>query len=225
MRNRILGLVVVVSGCGTSAPAVEKGAFRFEDVVHDGEEALRVQVDRREIPLEDMPVASVLAGLPMTGLADLAIDLTVPKSAGKYDYRHATGSVAAACPTGCTLGDDTSPIVLADRTNLSFGHVTFDRLDVKVAVADGHLRITTWKLVSKDLSLDLRLDVTFAPELDASTLEGCVRFVAGPGLAKRDPKTAAVLLTTGAPVGPDGVSSITIGGTVGHRRMLGQVCN
>jgi hypothetical protein len=53
-----------------------------EDAVQTTDSELRVQVNRREVSLREMPVASVLAGLPMTGLADIAIDLTIPSAGG-----------------------------------------------------------------------------------------------------------------------------------------------
>lgn len=222
----ILGLGLLICGCSSGPPAVERGAFKIEDVVQTGDDGLRVQVARREVPLRDMPVASVLAGLPMTGLADLAIDLTVPGAGGKHDYRKATGSIAFGCPTGCTIGDDVSKLVFSSFAGegLSFGHVTFDKVDVRVQIDQGHMKVTRWQVESKDLTLDVKLDIGLAAELANSTLDGCLRFKASPSLEQRDPKTAAVINVTGAPRGPDGFFSIKVGGTVGQRKLLGQAC-
>src|SRR5262245_41642007 len=72
MRNATkLGWVFgfVIAGCSTAPPRTEKGAFKVEDVVQTTDDAIRVQVNHREVPLQEMPMASLLAGLPMAGLA------------------------------------------------------------------------------------------------------------------------------------------------------------
>jgi type II secretion system protein N len=211
------------SGCGKDSPPVETGAFELADVMHTTADGLRVQVDRREVPLGEMPVASLLAGLPMNGLADIAIDLTVPGSAGKRDYSRASGSVTFGCPAGCTVGDDVTRLGIAG--GVSFGHLAFDKVDVRVELDHGHAKVTRWQLASNDLTLEVTLDIALAPALADSTLEGCVRFKPSPTLARRDPKTAAVLALTGAPMGADGVYSIKVAGRVGQRKLLGEACS
>jgi type II secretion system protein N len=225
-HSMMLGLGLLICGCSKEPPPVEKGAFHLDDVVQTTDDELRVQVNRREVPLGEMPVASVLAGLPMTGLADIAVDLTVPGAAGKHDYRKAAGSIAFRCPTGCTLGDDVSKLQPPARPSdgLSFGHLTFDKVDVRAEIDRGHVKITRWQLESRDLMLDLRLDIELAAELADSTLDGCLRFKPDPSLTQRDPRTAVLISATGAPAGPDGVYSIKIGGSLGQRQLLGLAC-
>jgi len=217
---------LLIFGCSNEPPPVEKGAFKLEDVVQTTDDELRVQVNRREVPLGEMPVASVLAGLPMTGLADIAIDLRVPGADGKHDYRKASGSIAFSCPTGCTVGDDASKIQPSPLTSdgVSFGHITFDKVDVRAEIEHGHVKITRWQLESRELMLDLALDIELAAELADSPLDGCLRFKPTPSLEQRDPRTAVLLHSTGVPPGPDGVYSIKIAGSLGQRRLLGQAC-
>lgn len=230
-----LGLLWI-TGCASGPPPVEsgspaspatKGAFKLEEVVQTTDAAIRVQVNRREVPLREMPMASLLAGLPMTGLADVAIDLTIPGAGGKHDYRRASGSIAVGCPTGCTLGDDAARLQApraGDPGGIPFGHVTFDKVDLRAEVQHGHLKVTRWQLASKDLQLDLRLDIGLAADLASSTLDGCLRFKPSPSLEQRDPETAAVIASTGAPRDADGIYSIKIEGRVGQRKLLGQAC-
>ena len=210
---------------GAVAP-VEKGAFKIEDVVQTTKDELRVKVARREVPLQAMPVASVL-GLPVTGLADIAIDLKVPSAGGKRDYRKAAGTIAFACPTGCTIGDDVAKLVTSHvpSQGIPFGHVTFDKVDVRMQIDNGHVKITRWQLESKDLTLALKLDIDLATELADSLLDGCVRFKASESLEQRDPTTAAVINTSGAVRGPDGFFSIKVDGNVGQRRFLNLTCS
>jgi type II secretion system protein N len=221
----MLGLVVLICGC-SQPPRVEKGAFKFEDVVQTSDDGLRVQVARSEVPLHEMPVASVLAGLPMTGLADIAIDLTVPGAGGKHDYQKASGTIAFRCPTGCTIGDDVAKLVTSRLSNggIPFGHLTFDNVDVRMQIDHGHVKVTRWQLESKDLTLAVKLDIDLASELADSRLDGCVRFKPSPSLEQRDPTTTEVINTTGAPRGPDGFFSIRVGGSVGQRRLMAQAC-
>jgi type II secretion system protein N len=201
-------------------------AFTVEDMVRDTDDALHVAVQRRAVPLAELPVASLLAGLPMAGLADVSIDVTVPKASGHRDYRNASGSIALGCPGGCTLGDGIAKLRLPGTTDgIPFAQIAFDKVDVRAEIKDGRVEITRWAIESKDLTLDLTLNIKLAAELDDSTLDGCMRFTASPGLAKRDPITAALLATTGAPQGPDGVHSIKIAGRIGKRKLLGQICS
>jgi len=61
-----LGLAVLICGCSNGPPPAENGGFKLEDVVRTSDDGLRMQLARREVPLHEMPVASVLGGLPMT---------------------------------------------------------------------------------------------------------------------------------------------------------------
>lgn len=224
-----LGLVFgfLIAGCSTTPPRTDKGAFKIEDAVQISDDALRVQVNHRDVPLEQMPMASLLAGLPMGGLADVAIDLTVPGEGGKHDYRRTAGTIAVGCTAGCTLGDNAARLRMPGPMypeGIPFGHVTFDKLDLRAEAQQGHLKITRWQLASKDLTMDLKLDIQLAAQLEDSKVEGCLRFKPSASLEQRDPKTAAVIATTGAPRGPDGVYSIKIEGRVGQRKLLGQAC-
>jgi type II secretion system protein N len=229
MRNATkLGLVLgcLIAGCSAAPPRAEKGAFKVADVVQTTDDAIRVQVNHREVPLQEMPMAALLAGLPMAGLADVAIDLEVPGAGGKHDYRRTAGSIAVVCPAGCTLGDDAARLQSPSPRggSLPFGHITFDKMDIRAEAQQGHLKVTRWQVASKDVTLDLELDIHFAAELADSTIDGCLRFKPSPSLEQRDPRTAAVIATTGAPRGPDGSYTIKIAGSVGQRKLLGAAC-
>jgi type II secretion system protein N len=222
-----LGLVVLICGCSNEPPLVENGGFKIEDAVQTTADALRVQLARREVPLREMPVASVLGGLPMTGLADIAIDLTVPGAGGVHDYRKASGTVAFSCRTGCTIGDDVTRLVVSSHSTdgVPFGHVGFDKVDLRAQIDHGHVTVTRWQLESKDVTLAIRLDIELAAELADSPIDGCVRFKPNPSLEQRDPRTTAVINTSGALRGPDGLFSIKVGGRVGQRKLMAEACS
>jgi type II secretion system protein N len=223
----MLGLAALICGCSKPPPPVQTGAFNIEDAVQMGDSELRMRVARREVPLQEMPVAGLLAGLPMTGLADVAIDLAVPATGDTYDYRKASGTIAVGCPTGCTLGDDVAKIVTARLANggIPFGHLTFDKVDLRVQVDNGHAKVTRWQLESKDLTLSVKLDIELAHNLDDSLIDGCVRFKPSLALERRDPRTATALSTTGARRDADGFFTIKVDGNLGQRRLLNQTCS
>ncbi len=222
MRIQVL-IVLAATGCGDHSRVDDKRAApEPAEVAPAHDQAFRVHVDRRDVPLHDLDVATWLGGLPMDGRADVAIDLTVPRRGDTRDYAKAKGSFAFACRAGCTLGDDRTRLAVAG--GLPFGHVTFDKVDVRAVVEAGHVEVTRWQLESPDMMLQATLHIDLAANLDDSAIDGCVRFKPAPGLAERDPKTAAVLATTGAPLGPDGVYSIKLEGTLGKRRLLAGAC-
>lgn len=226
-RPIILG-ILVSSACtapsSSDPPGVSTGAFRIDEIVRTTAAELRVQVHKQQVPLGEMPMADLLAGLPMTGLADVAIDVVVPIADGARAYRRASGSIAIACPDGCTLGDDAATVNPAGGMQLPFGHLTFDKLELQASIDKGRLAVTRWHAESPDLALQIALRVELATPLEDSTLHGCVRFKASPTLGDRDPRTAAVIATTGAALGADGLSSIQVAGTLGAHRLLGKVC-
>lgn len=126
----ILAIPLLVACSQRSMPEVETGAFDPADSVHETDDALRVEIHRRLVPLQQMPiVAELMSGLPMSGLADITADVTVPKTDGTPRYRQVTGSISFACPTGCTIGDDRAKLSLRTLGGVDFGHLTLDRFD------------------------------------------------------------------------------------------------
>ena len=83
-------------------------------------------------------------------------------------------------------------------------------MDLRAEAQQDHLKVMRWQVASKDLTLDLKLDIHFATEFADSTLDGCLRFKPSSSLEQRNPKSAAVIATTGASRGPDGIYSIEI---------------
>lgn len=219
--------MIVVAGCTSrsSEPPVATGAFTLSEVTTTTPDAETIAVDRREVPLRELPLASYLAGLPMTGLAAIAIDLRVPIVDGKRDHRGAVGAITFACPDGCAIGDDAARLrPRGAGDGIPFGHIRFDTLDAHATIGDGRVTLDRWRAVSKELQLEVAVTIELASPLAESGLDGCVRFKAYPALATRDPKTAAVIATTGASVGDDGVSSIAIAGSVGSPKLIGRRC-
>jgi len=100
----------LIAGCSTAPPRTDKGAFKVEDVVQTTDDAIRVQVNHREVPLQEMPMASLLAGLPMAGLADVVIDLTVPGEGGRFRIVVSGGAVESGMLEGL-LAHEMSHIV------------------------------------------------------------------------------------------------------------------
>jgi len=222
---RTLLVVSLLTACSsrTGEPPVETGAFRFEDVVETTDDATHVRVNRRDVPLENMPIAAFLGGLPMTGNANVEVDVRIPIVDGEHDTRHAIGTFAVGCPKGCSIGDGVARLHVA-TSELPFGRLTFEELDVRGEIKDGVVELTRWHARSKDATLELALKIALADDFADSALDGCVAFKADPSLAHRDPKTAAVIATTGATADATGLFHIAIGGSAGTRKLLARTC-
>jgi type II secretion system protein N len=216
---RVAVAVVVIAGCSP-----DSGAFDPDDAVRDSFDAVRVEVHRRDVPLEEMPIVTrLLRGLPMSGLADVEIDLEVPKHGGVPQYRRARGSIAVRCAT-CAVGDGTAKLKLPDMDGIPFGQLELGRFEAWGDVTDGKVDITKWEIKSPDLMLEARLHIDLADKLEDSRLDGCVRFHPTPLLLRRDPKTYALLTLTGASLDPDGLYTIKIEGTIGDRKYVAKAC-
>ena len=223
----VLALAVAITGCSqrSTPEEVESGAFDPADTIRRTDDAVRVEVHRRDVPLAEMPIiAQSLWGLPMTGMGNVAIDLAAPRVDGRVRVGQASGTIALSCPAGCTLGDGRTTLAFGGLGEVDFGVLTFDSLDIRASVQDGRAEITTWQLVSKDIELHARMRIALDDDLASSTLDGCVWFKESPALVKSQPKTAAVIQTTGANVNRDGLYSIRITGTLGASKRLAQEC-
>ncbi|MBX3161383.1 MAG: hypothetical protein KF773_35810 [Deltaproteobacteria bacterium] len=216
-------------GAKAGDPKAGRGAFKLDDITQAGDDGIEVAIDRRDVPLHEMGLSGYFGGLPLSGMADVAIDLKVPKVDGAEDFRQAKGTIALACPNSCQIGDDATKLRLGKGDmgamgELSFGHLLFDRFELQLDVADGKGKLSKWSVESKDVTLEVSLEVAFGKTLNESRIEGCLRFRPSEDLAKRDPKTATVLSATGATRGADGMFTIKLGGTVGHRKAIAAPC-
>jgi hypothetical protein len=218
---------IVLFGCSqrSTPEEVETGAFNPEDAVHRTADMIKVDVHRKDVPLKDMPIiAETLGGLPMTGLADVAIELTVPKPGGVTKYKEITGTITASCPAGCSLGNGKAQLAAPGLGNIDFGNVDLGAIEIRAVIKDGHLTMNQFDIVSGDFEMHARLRLDFAEALEASTVDGCIWFKPKDALMKREPKTYAVLATTGASADSEGFFSIKVAGTVGGIKRLAEEC-
>lgn len=219
---RTLLAVTFVAACGSSAEP-QTGAFDPDDAVKATDAEARISVHRREVPLAEMSMGRWLLGIPMRGMAEVDIELTAPIEKGDILHSRSRGTITMGCATGCTLGDDTAKIAIEPDMQLPFGHLDFEKLELAMVVEDGHAKVTSWTLASPDVRVTLDLDIALADDFSQSTIDGCVRFAPTKSLLERDPKTHAVLSTTGANRVGD-TFSIKVAGTVGATKRLAQSC-
>src|SRR5262249_405061 len=151
---------------------------RLEGGIDDTASAIRVHYAGRSVELRGLPLADYLGGLPMSGLVDVAIDLTLPKAHGNPDLQGAYGTIDVSCPKGCAIGDNQTklkPPTTNQRTNafvgagITFGQLALGRVHVRIVAADGHARITDWQMDSDDLTLKVGATVEFGHDVDSST--------------------------------------------------------
>ncbi len=225
MRTLLFVFAVSSSAACGNHDDVKTGPFDPADAVHETADAVRVAVHRQKVPLEAMPIVKqTLAGVPMSGLADVDVDLEIPKVGGARQYAETTGSVHVSCPTGCALGDPEMKTTLPKLGDIALAAIAFDRFDAKVSVEHGKVSVTNWELGSRDLEMKLRLQIDLADQLDASKLDGCLRFKPSRDLEARDPKAYSILAMTGASRADDGFFQIAVGGRLGHVRLLAKAC-
>ncbi len=222
-------LVVVLVGCGSSSALDIPDDHQLHDLSTDDAEARHMRYGGKQVSLADLPMVAAKLGLPVTGTADISIDLSTPKAA-QMDYTKTTGSISIGC-TKCQIGDDVTRLHVAGKPanafaaeGIAFGHLAVDSLEAKLTAANGKLELTSWKLASPDLALEVSLSITFDRVLMKSEVDGCIRFKATDALQKRDPKMYALLVLTGAASGADGFQHIKLRGQLSHVKRLSAEC-
>ncbi|HTL39055.1 MAG TPA: type II secretion system protein GspN [Kofleriaceae bacterium] len=222
MRNAAVLAITLLAACGRTAEP-QQGAFEPDDAVQTTSSEVRIAVDRRAVPLEDMLMSRWLAGVPMRGMANVKIDLAAPVKNDRTLYSRAHGTFSLACDKDCQLGDDAARLEVFGQ-KLDVGHVDIDSLAIRGTVANGHAKLEQWHLVSPDVKIAVDADITLADDFASSQVEGCIRFAPVAGLDKRRPTTWTLLQTTGANADQSGAFSIRITGTLGAPKRLAQEC-
>lgn len=218
-------MILSLAACSSrSTPEVESGPFDPATAITRDNDATRISVHRKDVPLEQMPIiAETLGGLPMSGMANAAIELAVPREGDRLRYAKTSGTIAVSCPEGCALGNGRATLGVAGMT-VDFGTVSLGKVDIRGEAKDGVFELTAFDMVSADLELHASLKIDLADDLGSSPVAGCIWFKETPALVERDPKTAAVLQTTGASKNRDGYFTIKLAGKLGALKRLAQDC-
>lgn len=218
-------LILSLAACSSQkAPEVESGPFDPATAIIRDDDATRIRVHRKDVPLEQMPIiAETLGGLPMSGMANAAVEIAVPREGDKLRYSKTNGTLAVSCPEGCALGNSRATLAVGGMT-VDFGTVALGKVDIRARAKNGVFEVTTFDMASADVELHAHVKIDLADDVGTSPITGCVWFKETPALVERDPKTAAVLQTTGAARNQDGFFSIKISGTLGAVRRLAQDC-
>ena len=217
--------IVVVALWGCAAKEAEPPAPPAQ-ALQVTETATRLQVTGRGVPLATEPILDRI-GLPMSGDVDVAIDVQKLD-----DPKQTNGTIRISCPGGCRLGDDKTPLEppkaarhSAFASALPFGHIDFDRFTIAIDIKDGKGTVSTFDVVSKDVVMKLAGTFEVARPFSASPIDLCLRFASTPALEARDPKTHALIQTTGAMRASDGLFNIRLAGTFGSMKRLAVVCD
>jgi type II secretion system protein N len=217
-------LFVLLVACGGSG--IEPG--KLTGGIEDGSDELRVRYAGIAVPLAEIPQVAEAMGLPVGGKADIMIDVTIPKHRRQPAFSEAKGEVQLSC-TACQLGDDVTKLKLKTRGDradsflgdgIAFGHLTFDKIELRAKITNGHIAIERWAFESQDLALTLEGTIDLDDHPQRSKINGCLSFAIKPELERRDPKTASLLALTGAMIGEDRQYHIGLRGSVGDRKML-----
>jgi type II secretion system protein N len=197
-----------------------------------------VSISGSDVPSDRLPMREVLSNLPMSGDVNFDFDLDLPNEklkTGKTgpDWTKAVGSAEFECPNECVIGDGKAKLKLKAKNQRSqafagegtdFGRVKLQSLLAKVELKDGKMDITRFDTKSDDLELHVDFSMTFAQNIDQSTVAGCLRFKGTDALRKREPKTYDQILLTGAARHTDGLDHIKLDGTFKEVKKLAKVC-
>jgi hypothetical protein len=217
--------LVALVACGTPpVPAAPSPAHDHElrdETVTEGS-ALHTRISGHDVELARLPIAELI-GLPMSGKADVAVDVVVPIDHGKRDFRGAKGSIDARCDGTCRIGDDQAKLRLARKISINFGHIDLSEVEIHATIAGGHVTVTRWTAKgSGGIDAIVAGQIDLARELDDSVVAGCVRVA--------DPELEGALSGVHpdfeiAPRANDGRRNVRIVGTLGAPQMLMQVCD
>jgi type II secretion system protein N len=196
-----------------------------------GKNDVDVDLEGKDMPADGVPGLADSIGLPMTGKIDPLFQLELPDN----DWRQATGRIRLVCPSGCTVGDGVSKLKFKLKPGsrqaafasegVTIDKMFIDRFALQVDIGKGKLGITTWELKSKDLEATIDLQVQLAKGIGESTItSGCLKYKPSAELSERAPKTQAALMSTGAPLAPDGNYNILLSGRLGEMKRLPRVC-
>jgi len=224
---RIALILLGVIGCSArkdppAPPGIIAPGVTRTDASEPG--GMHTTITGTDVDLAALPMREWI-GLPASGHGSIALDVHVPTG----NVAGATGTIELHCLAKCRLGDDHAVIQASAKSrmlgDLQFGHIDFDRIDVKIAIGGGHADVTEWKVESPDVELDVKGKLVLANKLNDSRIDACVRFRAKPDFTARDPKTSAVIELTGAPKAADGFYNIALADKVTEMKRLGRVCD
>jgi type II secretion system protein N len=189
------------------------------------------------LPADSLPMRGVL-GLPMTGKIEFSVAMKLPVETPKsgkpaINWKNVTGGLSLGCPHGCTFGDGKTklkPLLKNTRNQvmvgegIDFGKVNLDSLLAKASFKDHKLTVDKFDARSKDGELKVDFMMTLEKNFDEGMVTGCLRFKGSEDLAKREPRTAAAITTTGAELRSDGLFHIRLTDRFKDMKRLNQEC-
>jgi hypothetical protein len=229
MWRALAALIIVTGACGRSskpAVTVQLGPGLQMSTTDEGD-AAHVVIRGDDVALQELPLADAI-GLPMTGRAEVMIDVRIPVMKGQRDYSRASGTVAARCLERCLLGGQRTPWKMGTGSTFA-SEIVVPQIDLGAPEASGVLvnggGKLTMSLISKDLELAVTMEVALAPRLEDAVVDACVRFKPTADVRSRDPRLVDLLVLIGAPVGADGMHHIRLTGQPRALKRAGELCD
>jgi hypothetical protein len=211
--------LVGLAACG-AAPAKPVAAPTAEDHelhvdIATAADGLHVEVIGHAAQLAHAPIAGLL-GMPVSGIADVAIELVVPR-----DARAAKGSIELRCISQCAIGDDAAPARIGGEFGIAVGKVPIDDFVLRATIGDGKVELAKWTAHVEGIEIAVTGRIELAHDLGDSVITGCARFRP----VHADEKVRDLAAVSGAPVASDGYYNIRLTGHVNNMRRLAQVCD
>ena len=188
--------------------------------------SLSVDFRLKRMPLSTIPGIADAVGLPLGGLGDGRIRLSLPKN----DWSKASGRVDLSCTVGCTVGDGVARVypkakreadALMVKDGFPVDTINISRFVLGIAIAKGEAKRDKFEFESPDGDIAIDFDIKLAKKINDSTINGCIKYrCSGDYLAK---SPAACELGSPA-VDADGFRNIKLTGKLDKMRRLGSVC-
>ena len=216
------------------------GAGHLSGAIAANKSDFSMQIDGEDLPSASLPMREIL-GLPMSGKVAFDLDLDRPIEPAKndktgktgVDWSKAEGEVNFSCPSGCTIGDGKTKLKTKMKNarnaafaadGIEFGKVDIDSLVAKVEIKNGKVDVTKFDTKSTDGELHVDYSMKLEPNLDDSTVTGCLRYKGSESLSKKEPKTFSAIQLIGGALGPDGLYHVKLADKFREIRKLSAVC-
>ena len=148
--------------------AREMGRIRGHYLREEGDSTIRFEIE--DLPLYDVPKATQVLNVPLTGVVAMRVDLTLPKN----KLSKAKGTIDITC-AACTAGDGESKLYVPGskfKNGLKLPQVNLGTITGKIGVEKGLATIEeTIDTQSEDLTMSLEGSLKLKDDISKSRLK------------------------------------------------------
>jgi type II secretion system protein N len=216
----------LLSGKAEIGLDIATGSGGMTGTVKMSKTSLDVDFRLKRMPLSTIPGIADAVGLPLGGLGDGRITLSLPKN----DWSKAKGKVELSCTVGCTVGDGVARVypkakreadALMVKDGFPVETVTISKFVLGISIAKGVAKQDKFEFTSPDGEIAIDFDIKLAKKMNDSTITGCIRYKCAGAYLSKSPAACEL----GSPaVDSEGFRNIKLTGKLGTMRRIGSVC-